>query len=88
MRGRSKTECKASTRASETAEETVARPTQNRMYMASMRASETAEETVAIPHLHCGKTTKRMIIDNRAYQLNRVQIHHYLGKTEVKFPRF
>ena len=29
-----------------------------------------------------------MIAENKSYQLNRVQIHHYLGKTEQNFPRF
>jgi len=38
---------KASIRASQTVEETVARKMQNRAHMASMRASQTAEETVA-----------------------------------------
>ena len=29
-----------------------------------------------------------MIVENKSCQLNRVQIHHYLGKTELNFPRF
>ena len=29
-----------------------------------------------------------MIVENKSYQLNHVQIHHYLGKTELNFPRF
>ena len=27
-------------------------------------------------------------IENKSYQLNRIQIHQYLGKTELTFPRF
>lgn len=29
-----------------------------------------------------------MILENKSYQLNRIQVHHYLGKTELTFPRF
>ena len=29
-----------------------------------------------------------MIVENKSYQLNRVQIYHYLGKTELNFPHF
>ena len=29
-----------------------------------------------------------MIVENKSCQLNRIQIHHYLGKTELNFPPF
>ena len=29
-----------------------------------------------------------MIIELKSYQLNRIQVHHYLGKPEVTFPLF
>ena len=29
-----------------------------------------------------------MIIETKSYQLNRIQVHHYLGKSELIFPRF
>ena len=29
-----------------------------------------------------------MIVENKSCQLNRIQIHHYLGKTELNFPLF
>ena len=29
-----------------------------------------------------------MISENKSYQFNRIQIHHYLGRTELTFPHF
>ena len=29
-----------------------------------------------------------MIVEMKSYQLNRIQVHHYLGKTDITFPRF
>ena len=29
-----------------------------------------------------------MISENKSYQFNRIQIYHYLGRTELTFPRF